>query len=490
MDSVDHTGLLSLAKRWWWLLALSAVIAGFVGWAWASLSSPTYQAEAKMLVGPLNTDFRATLEASGQLGRTYSDLATSRPVLAEAIRREKAPTSVTDLADHVTATANELTRLVTISVEDSNRNEAAGLANALAARVRQLAARSPLTDTNAVEDLMRDSDIAGLPREERSRVQAAARRVLGNSQAGAVTVIEPATPPEDPIAPNVPLITLLCAMGGLLIGAVLVFLKDAGSQSVVDERALSELVHPFLGWVDIPSTGAPGGALPVESDPMSATAELFRLLANKIGLADGRSSIHTLLVVDPDDGATSGLLAANLAAAVGDADRRVLLVDASGANGGLTSLMDLEGEPGYGELVASATPRAQINGKLDRLRVAHSETVEVIPRGAPEPTGLLDVKRAERLLARLGRVADLVIICAPPLHRSPAGQVWARVADGTVLAVEDGRSTREAVGRSVASLNFVNARVIGTVSVRRHMAVPQLRRRQHLIEAGAPADEE
>jgi Mrp family chromosome partitioning ATPase/capsular polysaccharide biosynthesis protein len=487
MDSVDHNGLLSLARRWWWLLALSAVAAGFVGWAWASLAQPTYRADTKLLVGPVNTDSQQTLDASGQLGRTYSDLATSRPLLQQALRRTDTAIDVDDFSEDVTATANDVSRLVTISVENPDRDRAARLSNALAARLRTLSQDSPVSDRTAVAELMRDSDITSLTRGQRNRVEAAAQRVLGTSQAGILTVVDPAEPPEDPVAPKIPLITLLTAMGGLLIAGVLVFLKDAGRQSMVDERALSELVHPFLGWVDVPSLHPSGGALPVEGEPSSATAELFRLLAHKIGLVVGRSSMHTLLVVDPDEGATSAVLAANLAAVVGETDRRVLLVDASGAAGGVTSLMNLEGEPGYGELVASATPRAQLNGKLDRLRVPHSETVEILPRGAPEPAGLLDVKRAQRLLQRLTRVADLVIICAPPLHRSPAGQVWARVADGTVLAVEDGRSTRDAVGRSVASLSYANARVVGTVSVRRHAPATYARREPRLLGAGAPS---
>ena len=90
----------------------------------------------------------------------------------------------------------------------------------------------------------------------------------------------------------------------------------------MDERALSELVHPFLGWVDVPSSAAGSGALAGGGRPAVGHRGAFRLLANKIGLVDGRSSIETLLVVDPDDGSPSAVLAANLAAAVADADRR------------------------------------------------------------------------------------------------------------------------------------------------------------------------
>ena len=205
------------------------VAAGFVGWAWASLASPTYRAEAKLLVGPVNTDFRPRCRPPGSW-RTYSDLATSRPVLAAAIRSTEGADDRPRPRGARHRDGERADRLVTISVEDSDEHTRRRRSPTRLRPRPPLSRRSPAADTTAVEALMRDSDIAALERAERARVQAAARRVLGNLAGGRRDRRRPGDAARGPVAPKVPLITLLCGDGGPAVGAVFVFLKDAGSQ--------------------------------------------------------------------------------------------------------------------------------------------------------------------------------------------------------------------------------------------------------------------
>src|SRR5205814_8424394 len=78
-------GLLLLARRWWWLVGAAALAAAAVMLLVASSAPKTYQAETKLLVGPVSADFD-TLHASGELGKTYAELATNRPLLDAAAR--------------------------------------------------------------------------------------------------------------------------------------------------------------------------------------------------------------------------------------------------------------------------------------------------------------------------------------------------------------------------------------------------------------------
>ena len=56
-----------------------------------------------MLVGPINTD--ASLDASGSLTATYESLATSQPVLQEAIAATHAKLTVAQLENAITTTS-------------------------------------------------------------------------------------------------------------------------------------------------------------------------------------------------------------------------------------------------------------------------------------------------------------------------------------------------------------------------------------------------
>src|SRR5215208_6767366 len=77
--------LLPPLRRWWWLLAAAALVAALVAWPLATRAPKTYEAGAKLLVGPVSGDY-PTLQASGALGRTYAELATSRRVVQPAAR--------------------------------------------------------------------------------------------------------------------------------------------------------------------------------------------------------------------------------------------------------------------------------------------------------------------------------------------------------------------------------------------------------------------
>ncbi len=97
-----------------------------------------YEAEARLLVGPFNTDLN-TQRASGQLALTYGELVTSRPMLESVIAELGLTTAVDDLRETVASSPNDVTRILTIRVQDADPAQAAAIANALAAATEELA---------------------------------------------------------------------------------------------------------------------------------------------------------------------------------------------------------------------------------------------------------------------------------------------------------------------------------------------------------------
>ncbi len=128
---MELTGYLAVARRWWWTLLVATWVAGMSGYVVASQIPPTYEAETQLLVGPYNTD-RETLQAAGDLVQTYSQLVTTTPLLESAIAEAGATMTPTDLALASRVTANDITRFLTIRVQDTSPEMAARLANALA----------------------------------------------------------------------------------------------------------------------------------------------------------------------------------------------------------------------------------------------------------------------------------------------------------------------------------------------------------------------
>lgn len=453
---MDQAGFIPVARRWWPVILLAAIAAGATAYVAASRMAPTYEAQVTLLTGPINTDY-GTLRASGDLARTYAELATSGPVLAGAIERLRLDETAEQLRLSVRATSNDVTRLVRIRVRDSDGAKAATIANELARRMTGLTQRVPREAVELVDGLLRQPEIAALAPDTREQIETAAARLLRQPREGRLEIVDPATRPTVPVAPRVSLITLLATMTGLVGASILVLIKEFSSGTVKDEEDLADLTNlPLLGSIGPLRRRLPGRerGVVVESAPSSGTANDYRLLATRIGLLDGDEEARTILVLGSDERDGSGTVAANLATVLAAGDRRVTLVDANEAQPEVTRLFGLNGEPGYGELVS----------REDNLTgIQRSEGLLVLPRGDVADELLLDVPRARKALARLLGESEWVVLATPSVESSQSTLVWAHIADATVLVVRRGKSKRETVTDAVQALRLSGARIAGSV---------------------------
>src|SRR5215203_3292641 len=175
-STVEISGYLVTLRRWWWTLLVATWVTAVAGFLVASSLTRIYEAEARLLVGPFNTDLN-TQRASGQLALTYGELVTSRPMLESVIEELGIDVDVEDLRDTVTSTPNDVTRILTIRVQDPDPERAAEIANALAAATDELA-----------------SGTSSVQRPE-----------------GEIHVVNLASPPTTPVAPQVSLIVMMSA---------------------------------------------------------------------------------------------------------------------------------------------------------------------------------------------------------------------------------------------------------------------------------------
>lgn len=456
---MHQAGFIIVARRWWPVILLAAIVTGVTAYVAASRVPPTYEAQVTLLTGPINTDF-ATLRASGDLARTYAELATSGPVLAGAIQQLRLDTTAEKLRLSVRATSNDVTRLVRIRVRDTDGAKAARIANELARRMTGLTQRVPREAVDLVDGLLRQPEIAGLTPETQRQIETAAGRLLRQPLQGRLEIVDPAIQPVVPVAPRVSLITLLATLAGLVGASILVLIKEFSSDTVEGEEDLAELTSlPLLG-----SIGPLRRRLPVqergvvvESAPASAPANDYRLLATRIGFLDGDADeARTILVVGSDEKDGGGTVAANLATVLAAGNQRVTLVDANEAQPEVTRLFGLNGEPGYGELVSR---EENVNG----VGVERSEGLFVLPRGGVSDELLLDVPRARKALEHLLGESDRVVLAAPSVESSQSTLVWAHVADATVLVVRRGKSKRDTVSEAVQALRLSGARIAGSV---------------------------
>ena len=286
-QSARNVSVWTVARRWQTLLIAAAIAAGVVGYAVGAGGHKTYEAKAVLLVGPINTDID-TVKAAGQLGQTYAQLATTQPVLRATARKLR----LNDVSGEVSASANAVTRLLTITVKDRDRARATTIARTHADELVALAAQrtSP----------------------------------TGKTDPGSLQVVEPAEASAAPVGPGSLAIGLAAAVVGLLgaLGFAVVLDRSSGAvRDVGDVKAATGagVVGTLSGRT---MRVGPEHALVVE-EPSSRGAQELRRIASKLRAVGDRS----MLVLEVDDRADG--VAANLAAALTAGGRRVAVVDAA-----------------------------------------------------------------------------------------------------------------------------------------------------------------
>ena len=420
---MDLSGYLAIVRRWWWTLIVAAWIAGLTGWLVASTIPPTYEAQAKVLVGPLNTD-TDTLRASGLLVQTYAQYVTTREVLASTIQELGLDLSPADLAESVRVTANDVTRILTIRVQADDPDQAARLANTMATELEQLTS-------------------SGLSRPE-----------------GLIQIIEFAEPNSDPVAPQVSLIVMLAAFAGVVVAVVVILLLEYFGDTIRTGRELATVTGvPLLGTVQAPSGEKPGPAdLVVLDNPGSRAAQPYRLIATKIALGPERDSLGSVLVIDADSEAEAAVVATNLAAALGRGTRRTALIDGTGPGGTVTRLLGWTEREGLSETLAL--------GLQPELPEVIGDALAAMPSGrAPldgvDPDGLRSV--IEGLTGENG----VAIVVGGPISTSPQSLSLARSVDGVVLVARRDRARREDVTLTTEALRLIGIAPVGVILAER-----------------------
>ena len=463
----DTFAVLPLLRRWWWALLLGAVLAGGVAYVVSSHQKPTYKGEAKFIVGPINAN-ADDLAASGSLARTYAELAVDRPVLRDAIARAGSDcTLVKELQKRLNASANDVSRILTITVLDDNSRVAANLANAIGARLQQLSKADADQNATRITQFADSGPVASLSGRERAQVVIAAKQLLGQTAAGRISVVQSAEPgrPRGPRHPvhrghrdagwcgarchRRPLPGVLHAghrergRAGGAVGREAIGTRGCSTRSQLAQVA---------ACLDLPS-GTP-------------EAEQYRLLAFKLGYLESDDSPGSLVLLDPKQGNTSGIVTGNLAAAISQAGWRVLVVDANTAGEGLTGMFRLDGSRGYTDLLGSSTTASWTATSIG-WRWGPATRCTCFPAEAREAPWTPTWTASGGCSCASRRSPTSCLVSAPPPHRAPLGLMWARVADRTLLVLDEGRTSRDEAKNTLQSLAVADANVIGTTLAQR-----------------------
>ena len=217
-EVIDLREYLSIIKKKWFIMAILCVVCVAASTVYSFfIAKPVYQAETTLIVKTEKTEGTNSLSndqvmVSQKLALTYGEIIKSRKVLDEVIKNLDLKESNGSLASKISVSTVTDTQIIKVSVQDTNKSNAAKIANEIPKVFAKEAIR--IADANGVE------------------------------------VIDKAQTPVNPVSPNKKMNILIAGVLGVMIGLFIIFIIEFLNTKIKTPQDIEkELGLPLLGVV-------------------------------------------------------------------------------------------------------------------------------------------------------------------------------------------------------------------------------------------------
>jgi succinoglycan biosynthesis transport protein ExoP len=313
-------------------------------------------------------------------------------------------------------------------------------------------------------------------------------------RASTINVVDRAQPATTPSSPNMKSNCLGGFFCGTFLGIGLAFLRSRSDRSLQEPGDAPGLLNvrelgvipsasirrsrSFLRRRDPVRLSGGGNAyremidLPPESlelatlhQRQSVLAESFSAAMNSILFANENGINAKVIVItspEPGDGKTT--VASNLAIALAQIDRKVLLIDGDLRRTRLSSLFRTDSEAGLIELLRSQEPVAGIpvSSVGSGWQLPNLFFLGAGDHALFEPR-LLHSARMAQFISRVREEFDIVLIDSTPMVHIADARVLGRLADGVLLVFRAGKTTIEMATAAQRCFIDDGTHVLGTI---------------------------
>ena len=320
-----------------------------------------------------------------------------------------------------------------------------------------------------------------------------------------VNIVDPARPPAAPYKPDIYMYVVLGLATGTFLGLLLIVQQERADRSIhapseaplylnlpelgvvlsadADTSLLASAeqthVRSFRNAVELGRRIAGRDRLTQHGkeelktkseliaweEQFSLFAECFRTTAASILFSEHGGAIPQTIVVtsaNPQDGKST--IVSNLAVALAETQRRVLVIDADLRRPDLHRIFKVENCWGLIDILQGDIEIREYPLDMLALETAVPK-VHLLTSGTANRSivHLLHSTRLPELIQRLRQHYDLILIDVPPVLQIADARLLGRLADGVVFIVRSGRTTRDMAVNACSRFREDRTRVLGTV---------------------------
>ncbi|SCY73821.1 GumC family protein [Desulfoluna spongiiphila] len=278
-------------------------------------------------------------------------------------------------------------------------------------------------------------------------------------QTVSVWTVEAAVPPVEPVDTHRARNLLLGVLLGLFGGVGLAFFVEYLDNTVKSvEEAEERFGLPVLSVIS--QMDAKEGRIEdvLKVAPLSSVSESYKSLRVALMLTSRDTPPRRILFTSmaPADGKST--TAVNLATALANSGKKVLIIDGDLRKPNLGNLLGLTSEVGLSTyLSGNSDDSVVINTDVENL---HAALAGPVP---PLPSELLSSERLKTFLDAMSEIYDMVVIDSPPVMPVSDSLILSQLVDTTVVVVRAGKTSYDMLDRGLKAMEHVGADVKGLV---------------------------
>lgn len=307
-------------------------------------------------------------------------------------------------------------------------------------------------------------------------------KIIEALQIGNIEITKTASAAIDPISPKPIRIGYLSLFAGLVLSIGFVLVREQLDTSLKNiEDITSKIDKPVLAT--IPRLPKSTNSSPVSIvDPSSPSSEAFRMLKTNLSYLEPDREIKTILITSPGPGEGKSTTVTNLAITLARAGQKVIILEADLRKPALSSQLNLSDHVGLSNVLSgnctfrealqmiepkdiaitsskSGSERSTI-ASLSGIKPILCATTGPIP---PNPGEMAASEKMGLIIKEAGRLADMVLIDAPPLGLVGDAASIAASVDGVLLVVRMSQTSKKSLGLIQAFQSSVPSDVLGVV---------------------------
>ena len=301
--------------------------------------------------------------------------------------------------------------------------------------------------------------------ETRRLVQSIKIELSGQFSANNVRIVDPAIVPIVPVLPKKLINWVVGVLGGALLGLLLVFLIEFMDQTIKSSEDLEKKLNlPFLGFV------------PQEKLKKKEAEYACMLKKGNILLAENVRNIRTmldftlaedckgsLLISSSMQGEGKSNLSSNLAVALAQTGKKVLLVDGDLRRCRLHKIFKVSPEKGLSNIWDRDAAKADYAANVQPIADVPNLFVMTSGQRPPNPADLLNTPRLADFVAWAEQNYDSVLVDCPAILPVADTMLWGKYIPRTVFIIKYGKTNVRSVKMALDRLEKAGVKVLGAV---------------------------